>query len=73
MGKIKKTNSRTFTAADRTSIRDVITILKSVRHHVASRRIRDFLEVFFMFFFQYKMLYLVVNKKKNSLFRVKVG
>ena len=49
-GKDLKNDSRTFTAADRTSIRDVIAILKSVRHHVASRRIRDFLEVFFMLF-----------------------
>ena len=35
--------------------------------NVAFQRIQDFLEVFFMFF-QYKMRYLVVGKKKNPLF-----
>ena len=34
------------------------------RHHVTSQGIQDFLEVFF----QYKMRYLVVSKKKNPLF-----
>ena len=37
------------------------------RHHVASQRIQDFLEVLYTFF-QYKMRYLVVSKKKNPLF-----
>ena len=32
--------------------------------YVAPQRIQDFLEAFFMFF-QYKMMYLVVSKKKN--------
>ena len=32
-----------------TSVRDVIVKLK-LRHHVASQRIQDFLEVFFMLF-----------------------
>ena len=36
-------------------------------HHVASQCIQYFLEAFFMFF-QYKMRYLVVSKKKNPLF-----
>ena len=34
--------------ADRTSIPDVIVMFK-LRHHVASQRIQDFLEVFCMF------------------------
>ena len=45
----------------RTSIRDVIVMIKR-RHHVASQRIQEFLEAFFMFF-QYQMRYLVVSKK----------
>ena len=52
--------------ADRTSIRDVIVMLKW-RHHVAFQRIQDFLEVFFTFF-QYKKRYLMVSEKKNPLF-----
>ena len=51
--------------AGRTSIRYVIVMLK-LRHHVASQRIQDFLEVFGMVF-QYQMRYLVVSKKKNPL------
>ena len=44
----------------------VIVKLKLCQH-VASQRIQDFLEVFFMIF-QLKMRYLVVGKKKDSLF-----
>ena len=55
----QKTNSRT-------SICNIIVMLK-LCHHVTSQPIQGFLEVFFMFF-QYKMQYLVVNKKKNPLF-----
>ena len=62
-GKDKKTNSHT-------SIRDVRVML-IIRHHVASQRIQDFLEVFFTFF-QYKMRYLVVSKKKNQLLDRKI-
>ena len=47
------------------SICDVILMLK-LRHHVTSQLIQVALEVFFMFF-QYKMRYLVVSKKKNPL------
>ena len=43
----------------------VIVMLK-LRHHVTSQHIQDFLDVFFIFF-QYKMRYLVVSKKKNPL------
>ena len=50
----------------RTSVRDVLWIMKW-RHHIAYECIHDFLEVFLMFF-QFKMRYLVVNKKKNPLF-----
>ena len=64
-GKIKNTAAR-WTQAGRTSICDVIVMLKW-RHHVASQRIQDFLETFFMLF-QYKMMYLVMSKKKNPLF-----
>ena len=64
MGKIKNTASRRPHAV-RTLICDIIVLLK-LRHHVASRRIQDFLEAFFMFFL-YKMWYLVVSKKKNPL------
>ena len=53
--------------AGRTSIRDVIVMLKW-RHHVASQRIQDYLEVFIMFFSNIKIRYLVVSKKKNPLF-----
>ena len=52
--------------AGRMSICDVIVMLK-LRHHVASQRIQDFLKASFIFF-QYKMRYLVVSKKKNQLF-----
>ena len=45
---------------------DIIVMLKW-RHHVASQRIQDSLEAIFMFF-QYKIRYLVVSKKKNPLF-----
>ena len=48
------------------SLRDVIAMLKW-RNHVASQRIHDFLKVFFMFFFQFKIRYLVVSKKKNPI------
>ena len=48
-----------------TMFRDVIVMLKW-RHHVASRRIQDFLEVFFMFsYIKWGSLYLVVRKKTN--------
>ena len=60
-GKDKKRTDARGQHTGRTSIHDVIIILK-VRHHVASQRIQDFPEVFFMFF-QYKMRYLVVSKK----------
>ena len=56
MGNIKNEQPR----AARTSIRDVIVLLK-LRHHVASQHNQDFLDVFFMFF-QHKMRYLVVSK-----------
>ena len=36
--------------------------------YVASQHIQNFLEAFFMFFFQFEMRYLVVSKKKNPLF-----
>ena len=62
MGKINKEQLH----VGRTLIRGLIVMLKW-RHHVASQRIQNFLEVFFMFF-QYKMRYLVVSKKKNPLF-----
>ena len=59
--------------ACRTSIRDVIVMLKW-RHHVAFQRIQDFLEAFFVLFcFQYEMQYLVVSKTKESIIRVRVG
>ena len=45
LGKIKNEQPH----ASRTSIGDVIVMLKW-RHHVASKRIQDLLEVFFMFF-----------------------
>ena len=61
-GKDKK---RTDTS--RTSIRDVIIMLK-YRHLGASQQTHDFLEDFFMFFFQYGIRYLVVSKKKYLLF-----
>ena len=54
----------------RTSIGDVIVMFK-LCHHVASQRIQDFLQVFFMFV-QYKMKYLVVNKEK-TIIRVRMG
>ena len=63
-GKDKKRTAAHLPHAGRTSIRDVIVMLK-LRHHVASQRIQDFLDVFFTFF-QYKMRYLVVSKKKNQ-------
>ena len=47
-------------------LRILVVVLK-LHHHVASKHIQDFLEVFFMFF-QYKMMYLVVSKEKNPLF-----
>ena len=62
MGKIKMKQPLT----GHFSICDVILKLKW-RHHVASKWIQDFLEAFFMFF-QYKMQYLVVSRKKNPLF-----
>ena len=49
--------------AGRTSIRDVIVMLK-LRHHVASQRIQDFLVIFFVFV-QHKMRYLVMSKKND--------
>ena len=45
VGKIKNEQPR----VGRTSIRDVIVML-TLRHHVASKRIQDFLEAFFMLF-----------------------
>ena len=45
------------------SLHDVIAMFKW-RHYVASQRIQDFLEAFFMFV-QYKMRLLVVSKIKN--------
>ena len=47
-------------------IGDIIVMLKCC-HHVTLQQIHDFLEALFMFF-QYKMWYLMVRKKKNSLF-----
>ena len=47
-GKDKKQNADRWPHAGRTSIRDVIVMLR-LRHHVACLRIRDFLEVFLMF------------------------
>ena len=61
-GKIKKEQPH----VRHMSIRDVIIVLKW-HHLVASQRIQDFLEAFFMFF-QYKMRYLVVSQKKSPLF-----
>ena len=49
-GKDKKQTTARRPHAKRTSIHDVIVMLK-IRHHVASQRIQDFLEIFFMFFF----------------------
>ena len=48
LGKDKKRTAARRQHASRTLIRDVVVVL---RHHVPSQRIRDFLEVFFMFFF----------------------
>ena len=50
----------------RTLIPNVIVMFKW-RHHVASLRIKDFMEAFFMFIHS-KMRYLVVSKKRNPLF-----
>ena len=65
-GKDKKRTATRQPHAFRTSICDVIVGLK-LSHPVASQRIQDFLDVFFIFF-KYKMRYLVVSKKKNTLF-----
>ena len=64
--KKKKETAARRPHAGRTSIRDVIVMLK-LCHHVASQRIQDFLEVCFVFF-QNEMRYLVVSKKNNALF-----
>ena len=57
----------------RMSICDVIEMLEW-HHHVASQRIQNFLEAFFMFFFfQYKMRYLVVSKTKNPIYSCEDG
>ena len=61
--KDKKRTAARRPHAGRTSIRDVIVMLK-LRHHVAYQRIQHFLEVFCMVF-QYQMRYLVVSKKNN--------
>ena len=52
LGKDKKRIAARRLHAGRTSIRDVIVMLKW-RHHVPFQRIQDFLEVFFTFFFKY--------------------
>ena len=62
LGKDKKGIAARRPHAGRTFIHDGIVMLKW-RHHTASQRIQDFLEVFFMFF-QDRMRYLVVNKKR---------
>ena len=66
LGKDKKLLAACRPHAGRTSIRDIIVMLKW-RHHAAFQHIQDVLEVFFTFF-QYKMRYLVVSEKKNPLF-----
>ena len=66
VGKIKKRTAACRPHTERTSICAVIVMLKW-RHHVASLRIQIFLKAFFTFL-QYKMLYLVVSKKSNTLF-----
>ena len=63
-GKDKKWTATCLLPAGCMSISDIIVMLKW-RHHVAFQWIQDFMEAFFMFFFQYEMWYLVVSKKKN--------
>ena len=53
-GELKKRTAACRPHAGRTLIADVIVMLK-LRHHAVSQHIQDFLAVFFMFFFQYKM------------------
>ena len=57
--------------ASRTSIRDVIVMLKR-RHHVTSQRIRDSLEVFLMFFLIENEVFSGEQEKK-SIIHVRVG
>ena len=60
------------TGACRPHIDHYFIVMLKLRHHAAFHHIQDFLEVFFMFF-QYKMSYLVVSKKKNPIISVRVG
>ena len=64
-GKDKKRTAACRLHAGHTSIRVVIVMLKW-RHLVKSQCIQDFLEAFFMFFFQHKMRNLVGSKKKKN-------
>ena len=66
VGKIKKQTAARRSDGGRTSIHDVIVMLKW-RHYVTYQRIQNYLEAFFMYF-QHKMRYLVVSKRKNPLF-----
>ena len=66
-GKDRKQTATRQPHTGRTSNRDAIVMIKC-RHHVASKRIQGFVEVFFHVLVQYKMRYLVVSKKKNILF-----
>ena len=70
VGKIKRTVVR-WQYAGRTRMRDVFKMFKWC-HHVASQWIQYFLEAFSMCF-QYKMLYIVVNKKKETIIHVRMG
>ena len=67
LGKDKKRTTARRQHASRTSIRDVIVVL---RHHVPSQRICDFLEVFFMFFFQNEVF--SGEQEKESIIRVRM-
>ena len=68
VGTIKERTAARRSRTGRKSIRDIIVVLK-LHHHVASQRIQDFLEVFFMLFLHvYEMRCLVVSQKKNPLF-----
>ena len=68
LGKIKKRTIACRQHAGLTSIRDVSVMLK-LCHFVASPRIQDFLEAFFVFSnMKNLMRYLVVSKKNNPLF-----
>ena len=67
-GKDKKRTAPCRPHPGQTLIHGVIVMLKKC-HYVPSQQIQNFLEDFFMvFFFKYKMRYLVASKKKNPLF-----